>query len=78
MKVGDKLICTDGNTCYVAGEVYTVGDFINDKYFKIRTGFDNGYWYATKDDEGIYVRFNSKEDQVSDAWFDELEHQDYA
>lgn len=74
MKVGDKLICTDGNTCYVTGEIYTVGDFVNDNFFKIETGFNNGYWYGTKDDEGIYVRFNSIKDKVSDAWFDELEY----
>ena len=78
MNTGDKLICTDGNTCYVEGEVYTVGDFVNDKFFKIKTGFNNEYWYATKDIEGIYVRFNSIKDKVSDAWFDELEHQAYA
>lgn len=70
---GDKLICTGGNTCYVEGETYTVGEFVNDKFFEIMTGSNDEHWYATRDDEGISVRFNSMKDKLSDAWFNVAE-----
>ena len=71
MKIGDKLICTDGNNCYVEGEVYTVGDFINDRFFKIITSNSTECWYATKDSEGIYIPFDAIKKM---AWFTELEN----
>jgi len=75
---GDKLICTNGNVFFVEGQVYTVGSIVNEKFFEISTGSDNEYWYATKDSEGIYVRFNSLEGRMSEAWFGQLECQTYA
>ena len=72
---GDKLICTDGNTFFVEGQVYTVGTIINERFFEISTGSDNEHWYATKDIEGIYVRFNSLNGKMSNAWFAEVKRQ---
>lgn len=73
IKTGDKLLCTNGNACYVAGEVYTVGSFVNEKYFELMTGSSEEYWYATIDNDGIRVRFNSTEDQYSDACFSKVD-----
>ncbi|WP_201526285.1 MULTISPECIES: hypothetical protein [Psychrobacter] len=78
INTGDKLICMDGNTCYVEGEVYTVGSIVNEKFFEISTGSNGGHWYATEDNEGIYVRFNSMKDKVNDARFAKIERQAYA
>lgn len=74
INTGDKLICTGGNTCYEEGEIYTVGEFVNERFFEIMTGSNDEYWYATSDGEGIYVRFNSMKDKLSDAWFNVIEH----
>lgn len=72
INTGDKLICTNGNIFFVEEEIYTVGNIVNEKFFEIDTG--NGeHWYATKDSEGIYVRFNSLKAKISDAWFNKLE-----
>ena len=77
INTGDKLICTTGNPLFVEGQVYTVGSIINQKFFEIEV--ENGdHWYATKDSEGIYVRFNSLECEMSDAWFNKLKLQAYA
>lgn len=75
LKTGDKLLCTNGNVYYAAGETYTVGDFIHGNYFELMTGYNGECWYVAKDVEGIYVRFESTEDgyDYSDAWFTEME-----
>lgn len=66
---GDELICTEVNDCFVEGQVYTVGNVINDKYFEINVGTDGEHWYATEDHDGIYVRFNVMKNKVYDARF---------
>lgn len=71
-KTGDELICMGGNTCYTAGETYIVGRIVSEKYFEIMTGSSDDRWYATIDEQGIYVRFNHMQDLVSDAWFSKL------
>ena len=77
INTGDKLICTNGNSLFVEGKVYTVGSIVSKKFFEIEV--ENGdHWYATKDSEGIYVRFNSLECEMSDAWFNKLKLQAYA
>ena len=72
INTGDKLLCTDGNAFFVKGQVYTVGSIINEQFFEIKTGCDDEHWYATKDSEGIYIRFNSAKGKVSDAWFSKV------
>lgn len=69
ISIGDKLICTHGNYFYKEGELYTVGEFVNDKYFRLSTGYDNEHWYATIDDNGIYVSFDCLTEECDDAWF---------
>ena len=69
LRTGDKLMCTAGNVFYIEGKGYTVGDFVNEKYFVLKTGSSDEYWYATIDDEGIHVRFNSMNREYSDACF---------
>lgn len=78
IKTGDKLLCTGGNDCYVEGNTYTVGEFVNGKYFELMTGCNDEHWYATIDDEGIHVHFNSLKDDSSDAWFNEVEQKNCA
>lgn len=78
IKRGDKLICTNGNVCYAEGETYTVGEFVNGKYFELMTGCNDEHWYATVDDRGIYVHFNAIENEHSDAWFAQVMQQDCA
>ena len=74
---GDKLICTNGNPLFVEGQVYTVGSIVSEKFFEIEV--ENGeHWYAAKDSEGIYVRFNSPECKMSDAWFTKVKLQTHA
>ena len=58
INTGDVLICTSGNQFYKEGELYTVGDFVNDKYFILFTGHDDEHWYATIGEQGIYVSFD--------------------
>lgn len=68
INTGDQLMCTNGNSFFVEGQIYTVGNIVSKKFFEIY--IDNGeYWYATKDSNGIYVRFNSLKGKMSDAWF---------
>lgn len=73
INTGDKLLCTSGNICYVEGEIYTVGKFVNDKFFEIMTGANEDRWYASNDNDGIHVCFNSMKDSIKDAWFDEVD-----
>ena len=68
---GDTLLCTDGNEFYEAGKVYRIGEFINDKYFELP--LDDGCWYGTIDDKGIYVQFNSTLGDYNNAWFEVIE-----
>ena len=77
INTGDKLICTNGNPFFVEGQVYTVGSIINQKFFEIEVE-DGDHWYATKDSEGIYVRFNSLKGNMSDAWFTKVKLQAHA
>jgi hypothetical protein len=75
LRVGDKLMCTAGNVFYREGKVYTVGDFVNDKYFVLKTGSSEEHWYATISDEGVHVRFNSMSSEYSDACFSKIKNQ---
>lgn len=74
INTGDKLLCTAGNTFYSKGNTYIVGDFVNDKYFELLTGYNDEHWYATINDEKIYVGFDSVTTVYSGAWFDKLSH----
>lgn len=69
----DKLICIQGNEFYKEGEIYTVGRIVNNKYFQILTGNNADHWYATLDDEGIYVSFDSMSPKDNKAWFDKID-----
>lgn len=66
---GEKLLCTHGNPFFKEGSTYTVGKIVNSKLFEVKVGSSDEYWYATKESEGICVRFDSKEYDVSNAWF---------
>lgn len=68
IKSGDQLKCTSGND-FSEGSIYTVGNIINEKFFQINIGLGDEHWYATKDSEGIYVRFDLENHLVNDAWF---------
>ena len=68
INTGDQLMCTNGNNFFAEGQIYTVGDIINERFFEIDIG-NGDYWYATRDNNGIYVRFNSSEDKISSAHF---------
>lgn len=70
ISTGDKLICTSANNFYELSELYTVGEFVNDKYFKLFTGNDEEYWYATIDDRGIYVSFDCLTRECENACFE--------
>ena len=69
IKSGDRLKCTSGNDFFSEGTIYTVGSIINEKFFRIDIGANDEHWYATKDSEGIYVRFDLENHLVNDAWF---------
>jgi len=69
----DKLICIQGNEFYKQGETYRVGRIVNNKYFQILTGDNADHWYATLDDEGIYVSFDSMDAKDNKAWFDKID-----
>lgn len=73
IKTDDKLLCTRGNNFYSEGEVYTVGRIVNNKYFQLLTTNKEDHWYATLDEEGIYVSFDSITDKDSRAWFDRID-----
>ncbi len=66
---GDKLVCTDGNPFFKEGSIYTVGDILTSELFEVKVGPNGEYWYATKDNEGIRVSFNSNETAINDAYF---------
>lgn len=66
----DKLLCIKGNDFYSEGEIYTVGRIVNQKYFQILTETHDDHWYATVDEEGIYVSFDSMDTPANKAWFD--------
>lgn len=68
----DKLLCVRGNDFYAEGEIYTVGRIVNNKYFQLLTGNNEDHWYATLDDQGIYVSFDSITAKNSKAWFDKI------
>ena len=68
----DKLICIQGNDFYSEGKIYTVGRIVNNKYFQLLTGNNDDHWYATLDDEGIYVSFDSMSAADNKAWFDKI------
>ena len=68
----DKLICIQGNDFYSKGQIYTVGRIVSDKYFQLLTNGNDDHWYATLDDEGIYVSFDSLTTAGDKAWFDKI------
>ncbi len=70
INTGDKLLCTSGNYFYQEGQLYTVGEFVNGRYFKLATGFEDEHWYATIDDSGIYVSFDCATRECEDARFE--------
>lgn len=72
IRTDDKLLCIQGNDFYSKGEVYTVGRIVNDKYFQLLTSGNDDHWYATLDDEGIYVSFDSLTTKGDKAWFDKI------
>lgn len=72
INTGDKLVCTQGNDFYLEGETYTVGRIVNNKYFQVLTDNNDDHWYATLDNDGIYVSFDSMTAKSSKAWFDEI------
>ncbi|MES1964956.1 hypothetical protein M0N77_06375 [Psychrobacter sp. AH5] len=78
IQTGDKLVCTSGNAFYSVGKVYTVGEYVNDKFFEIPTGCNDEHWYATIDSSGIYIRFETMERKMANAYFDKLNNQIYA
>lgn len=69
----DKLICIQGSQFYNEGEIYTVGRIINDKHFQILTDNHTDHWYATFDDKGIYVNFDSTVIEGDTAYFEKVE-----
>ncbi len=74
INTGDRLVCTAGNTFYATGNTYVVGDFVNDKYFQLFTGYNDEHWYATLNNEKIYVRFDSITTVYDDACFDKMKN----
>ncbi|MBH0096646.1 hypothetical protein I6E61_09645 [Psychrobacter sp. NZS113] len=72
ISTNDKLICIKGNDVYLEGEVYTVGRIVNDKYFQLMTGSNDDHWYATLDNEGICVSFDSIVAEGNKARFDKI------
>ncbi|MEN6670464.1 hypothetical protein AAJP47_08830 [Psychrobacter sp. B38] len=72
IQTNDKLLCIRGNSFYSEGEVYTVGRIVNNKYFQLLTDNNEDHWYATLDEQGIYVSFDSSVAENSKAWFDKI------
>lgn len=72
IQTNDKLICVRGNDFYREGEIYTVGRIVNQKYFQLLTNDNDDHWYATLDDKGIYVSFDSITAKNNKAWFDRI------
>ena len=73
INTGDKLICTKGNHFYVEGDTYTVGRFVNDKYFEVMTGKNEERWYASITENGVYVSFEDMPFDYSNAWFETVQ-----
>lgn len=73
INTGDQLMCINGNPFFVEGDVYIVGNVVNKRFFEILIDNDD-HWYATKDSDGIYVRFNSLKGKMSHAWFVKVQH----
>ena len=69
---GEKLVCTSGNPFFKEGSIYTVGNIVTSELFQVQVGANDEYWYATKESEGICVRFDSKEYEISNAWFSRM------
>ena len=72
INTNDRLICIKGNDVYSEGEIYTVGRIVNDKYFQLMTGSNDDHWYATLDNEGICVSFDSIVAEGNKALFDKI------
>lgn len=75
IKTGDRLVCISGNEFYSKGQSYAVGEFINCKYFELYTDNDSECWYATIDDTGISVGFDSIDKDYSTALFSVMNHE---
>ena len=73
INTGDKLICTKGNHFYVEGDTYTVGRFVNDKYFEVMPGKNEERWYASITENGVYVSFEDIPFDYSNAWFETVQ-----
>ncbi|WP_348549808.1 hypothetical protein AADH33_05320 [Psychrobacter sp. KFRI-CH2-11] len=72
INTNDKLLCIQGNKFYAEGEIYTVGRIVNNRYFQLLTGSNDDHWYATLDERGIYVSFDSMTPDNNKAWFDKI------
>ena len=69
----DKLLCIQGNDIYLEGEIYTVGRIVNDKYFQLLTSDNDDHWYATYDEQGIHVSFDTTVSTTPNkAFFDKI------
>lgn len=69
----DKLLCIQGNDIYREGEIYTVGRIVNDKYFQLLTSGNDDHWYATHDEQGIHVSFDTTVSTTPNkAFFDKI------
>lgn len=69
---GEKLVCTSGNPFFKEGVIYTVGNIVTSELFEVQVGANNEYWYATKEGKEVCVRFDSKEYEISNAWFSRM------
>lgn len=69
---GEQLVCINGNPFFKEGSIYTVGNIVTSELFEVQVGANDEYWYATKEDKGICVRFDSKEYDISNAWFSRI------
>jgi hypothetical protein len=69
---GEKLVCTSGNSFFKEGSIYTVGSIVTSELFEVQVGANDEYWYATKENKGICIRFESKEYGMGNAWFSRL------
>ena len=70
----DTLRCTQGNVFYTEGKIYKVGRIVNNKYFQILTDNNTDHWYATLDDKGIYVSFDSAVVETERAYFEKIDN----
>ena len=70
----DTLRCTQGNDFYTEGKIYKVGRIVNNKYFQILTNNNTDHCYATLDDKGIYVSFDSAVVETERAYFEKIDN----